>query len=181
VRGKAAHSSLTPLAVNSVEAAARVVAHIAAIGEDLRDHGPRQAGFDVPYSTSSVCRFDGGIADNVVPEEAHFTYEFRDLPGSDVPAWQKTRAGRRGGTGAGRCRRWRRGSGFRFDAIASMPAFQAQPDEPAVQLGAAPGRHAADDLGGIRARRPACSSAPACPPWSVARARSTRRTRPMSM
>jgi acetylornithine deacetylase len=133
VRGKAAHSSLTPLAVNSVEAAARVVAHIAAIGEDLRDHGPRQAGFDVPYSTSSVCRFDGGIADNVVPEEAHFTYEFRDLPGSDVPAWQK-----RVLEGAAALEPAMQavapGSGFRFDAIASMPAFQAQPDEPAVQL-----------------------------------------------
>lgn len=133
VRGKAAHSSLTPLAVNSVEAAARVVAHIAAIGEDLRDHGPRQAGFDVPYSTSSVCRFDGGIADNVVPEEAHFTYEFRDLPGGDVAAWQaRVREGAAALEPA--MQAVAPGSGFRFDAIAAMPSFQARPDEPAVRL-----------------------------------------------
>lgn len=133
VRGKAAHSSLTPLAVNSVEAAARVVAHIATIGEDLRDRGPRLAGFDVPYSTSSVCRFDGGIADNVVPEEAHFTYEFRDLPGGDVAAWQR-RVLEAAEALEPAMQAVAPGSGFRFDPIASMPAFQARPDEPAVRL-----------------------------------------------
>ena len=105
----------------------------AAIGEDLRERGPRQAGFDVPYSTSSVCRFDGGIADNVVPEEAHFTYEFRDLPGGDVAAWQRQVL-----EGAAALELAMRSvapdSGFRFDPIAAMPSFQARPDEPAVQL-----------------------------------------------
>jgi acetylornithine deacetylase len=89
VRGKAAHSSLTPQAVNAVEAAARLVAHIAAIGDELRDTEPRQSGFDVPYSTSAVCRFEGGIADNVVPESCRVVYEFRDLPGADAAALQR--------------------------------------------------------------------------------------------
>ena len=53
VRGKAAHSSLTPQAVNAVEAAARLVAHIADIGDELRAKGPRLAGFDVPHSTAA--------------------------------------------------------------------------------------------------------------------------------
>ena len=30
----------------------------------------------------------GGIADNVVPEDCHFHYEFRNLPGSDALAMQ---------------------------------------------------------------------------------------------
>ena len=133
VRGKAAHSSLTPMAVNSIEAAARVVAHIAAIGDELRDRGPRQAGFDVPYTTSAVCRIGGGIADNVVPEEAHFTYEFRDLPGSDVAALQR-RVSDYAATLEPTMKAVEPNSGFSFEPFASMPAFQARPDEPAVRL-----------------------------------------------
>ena len=67
VRGKAAHSSLTPSAVNAIEAAAKVVAHISGIADDLRASERRQDGFDVPYSTAAVCVIQGGIADNVVP------------------------------------------------------------------------------------------------------------------
>ena len=98
VRGKAAHSSLTPQAVNAVEAAARLVAHVADVGDDLRQREPRMAGFDVPYSTAAVCVIEGGIADNVVPEDCRFHYEFRDLPGSDAarPCSAKSSSGRPG-------------------------------------------------------------------------------------
>ena len=133
VRGKAAHSSLTPMAVNTVEAAARVVAHIADIALELRDTEPRQAGFDVPYSTAATCRFEGGIADNVVPEECRFNYEFRDLPGSDATVWQR-RVEAYAATLAPAMQAVEPSSGFAFEAFASMPAFQARPDEPAVRL-----------------------------------------------
>ena len=36
----------------------------------------------MPYSTGSVGVIEGGIADNVVPEDCRFHYEFRNLPGS---------------------------------------------------------------------------------------------------
>ncbi len=135
VRGKAAHSSLTPSAVNAVEAAARLVAHIAGIGDELRDSGPRQAGFDVPYSTSAVCRIEGGIADNVVPEDCRVHYEFRDLPGSDAGVWQD-RVSAYAATLEPAMKAVEPTSGFRFESFASMPAFQARADEPAVQLAA---------------------------------------------
>ncbi len=135
VRGKAAHSSLTPMAVNAIEAAAKVVSQISAIGDELRASEPRQLGFDVPYSTSAVCRMDGGIADNVVPEDCRFHYEFRDLPGSDAAAWQQrvvdyARSLEPAMKGV------EPSSGFSFESLALMPAFQARPDEPAVQLAA---------------------------------------------
>ena len=38
----------------------------------------------MPYSTGAVCVIEGGIADNVVPEDCRFHYEFRNLPGADV-------------------------------------------------------------------------------------------------
>jgi acetylornithine deacetylase len=133
VRGKAAHSSLTPQAVNAVEAAARLVSRIAAIGDDLREREPRQAGYDVPYSTAAVCVFEGGIADNVVPEDCRFHYEFRDLPGSDVAALQQQVLDY-AATLQPAMQVVAPEAGFSFEAIAAMPSFQAQPEEAAVQL-----------------------------------------------
>ncbi len=133
VRGKAAHSSLTPQAVNAVEAAARVVAHISALGEELRLTEPRQSGFDVPYSTAAVCVIEGGIADNVVPEDCRFHYEFRDLPGSDATAMQQ-RVAAYAATLEPAMRAVAPDTGFRFEAMAMMPAFKARPDEPAAVL-----------------------------------------------
>jgi metal-dependent amidase/aminoacylase/carboxypeptidase family protein len=52
----------------------------------LSDNEPRYEGFDVPFSTASVGQFHGGIADNVVPRDAEFRYEFRDLPTANVRA-----------------------------------------------------------------------------------------------
>ena len=133
VRGKAAHSSLTPMAVNALEAAARVVTHIVHIGDTLRDHGPRQAGFDVPYTTAAVCVFEAGMADNVVPEDARFHYEFRDLPGSDVAALQQQVLDY-AATLQPAMQAVAPSAGFRFEPIATMPAFLARMEEPAVQL-----------------------------------------------
>jgi acetylornithine deacetylase len=133
VRGKAAHSSLTPFAVNAVEAAARLVSHIGDLAAELRDTEPRQAGFDVPYSTAAVCRIEGGIADNVVPEECRVHYEFRDLPGSDAEVMQ-SRVQAYARTLEGAMQAVEPNSGFRFERFAGIPAFQARREEPAVQL-----------------------------------------------
>jgi acetylornithine deacetylase len=133
VRGKAAHSSLTPQAVNAVEAASRLVAHIADIGDRLRAGPDQQAGFDVPWTTSSVCRMEGGIADNIVPEDCRVTYEFRDLPGTDVDALQQQVEARARALEPA-MQAVDPSSGFRFEKFTAMPAFRAQPDEPAVQL-----------------------------------------------
>jgi acetylornithine deacetylase len=133
VRGKAAHSSQVPFSVNALEAAARVVARISGIGDTLRDTEPRQAGFDVPYSTSAVCVFEAGIADNVVPEAARFHYEFRNLPGSDPAVWQQQVRDCAAGL-EGAMQAVEPTAGFSFEQFASIPAFQAQLDEPAVRL-----------------------------------------------
>lgn len=89
VRGKEAHSSLTPHSVNAIEMAARVVGRVRDMAEGFEREEPRYAGFDVPFSTASVGQFHGGIADNVVPRDAEFRYEFRDLPTADAAAMQQ--------------------------------------------------------------------------------------------
>jgi acetylornithine deacetylase len=133
VRGKAAHSSQTPFAVNALEAAAQVVAKISSIGQTLRDSGPQHAGFDVPYSTSAVCVFEAGIADNVVPELARFHYEFRNLPGTDAKAMQQQVLDCANAL-QGAMQAVEPSAGFTFESFAAMPAFLAQANEPAVQL-----------------------------------------------
>jgi acetylornithine deacetylase len=89
VRGKEAHSSLTPRSVNAIELAARVVGRVRDMAEAFEREEPRYEGFDVPFSTASVGQFHGGIADNVVPRDAEFRYEFRDLPTADARAMQE--------------------------------------------------------------------------------------------
>ena len=86
VKGKAAHSSLTPSAVNAVHYAARIVAFIQSIADREQRQGLRAEGFDVPHTTISVNIFKGGTAGNIVPDAAEFRFEFRYVPGFDPEA-----------------------------------------------------------------------------------------------
>lgn len=133
VKGKPAHSSLTPQSVNAIEAGARLVSHIAGMAEHWRDRGPRYPGFDVPYTTASVGVMHGGIADNVVPEDCRLHYEFRNLPGADAEAMQaavleQARALEPAMHAVDPA------TGFSFEEICAVPAFLAREDEPAVTL-----------------------------------------------
>jgi acetylornithine deacetylase len=133
VRGRAAHSSLTPHAVNAIEIGARVVGKLTDMSERWRDQGPRHEGFDVPYSTGSVGVIEGGIADNVVPEDCRFHYEFRNLPNADVAGMQaEVRAFAASLEPA--MRAVAPDAGIRFETICETPAFLARDDDPAVLL-----------------------------------------------
>jgi acetylornithine deacetylase len=122
VRGKEAHSSLTPQSVNAIEMAARVVGRVRDLAETLEREEPRYEGFDVPFSTASVGQFHGGIADNVVPRDAEFRYEFRDLPTADARAMQaQVVAYARSLEPA--MRQVAPETGFRFDTICEVPSF----------------------------------------------------------
>jgi acetylornithine deacetylase len=133
VKGHAAHSSRTPSAVNAIEAAARVVARLADIAEGWRRDGPFHPGFEVPCTTAAVGQMHGGIADNIVPEDCHFNYEFRNLPGSDVAALQAAVTGYAASLEPA-MRAVDPATGFRFDEICAVPDFLAAPDDPAVRL-----------------------------------------------
>lgn len=133
VRGKAVHSSLAPSGVNAIEAAAQVISHISAMNGDWRVNEQPQEGFDVPHSTAAVCQVHGGIADNIVPEDCRFHYEFRLLPGTDAERIQRLVMDYAETIEQG-MRSVSKISGFRFEPIIAVPAFQARLDEPAVQL-----------------------------------------------
>ena len=133
VKGHAAHSSQTPKAVNAIENAARLVAHLADMAEGLRRDGPFREGFEAPFTTAAVGVIEGGIADNVIPEDCRFHYEFRDVPGADVAALQaavvaKARALEPPMQAVDPA------TGSRFETLCSMPSFSAEPGDPAVAL-----------------------------------------------
>ncbi|AFU44218.1 acetylornithine deacetylase ArgE [Acidovorax sp. KKS102] len=133
VRGKEAHSSLTPHSVNAIEMAARVVGRVRDMAEDFEKSEPRFEGFDVPFSTSSVGQFHGGIADNVVPRDAEFRYEFRDLPTanaaqmqSEVVAYAKSLEPA--------MKKVAPAAGFEFETICEIPSFLGSKDDPVTRL-----------------------------------------------
>ena len=80
VRGHAAHSSLTPKGLNSIEYAARLICHIRDIADQFRAQGPFDELFDVPFTTAQTSLIEGGNAINTVPAECRFSFEFRNLP-----------------------------------------------------------------------------------------------------
>ncbi|MDE2606429.1 MAG: acetylornithine deacetylase [Burkholderiales bacterium] len=133
VRGKEAHSSLTPLSVNAIEMAARVVGRVRDLAETFEREEPRYAGFDVPFSTASVGQFHGGIADNVVPRDAEFRYEFRDLPTADARAMQaQVEAYARSLEPA--MQKVAPGTGFRFETICEVPSFLGSAEDDVTKL-----------------------------------------------
>ena len=133
VRGKEAHSSLTPQSVNAIEMAARVIGRLRDMAERLEAHEPRDPGFDVPFSTVSVGQFHGGIADNVVPRDAEFRYEFRDLPSADVDGMQRAVVEYARGLEPA-MRRVSPEAGFAFEPICSVPSFLGSASDPVVKL-----------------------------------------------
>jgi len=133
VKGHAAHSSLTPQSVNAIEVGARVVGKLTDMAEHFRDHGPRYEGFDVPYTTGSVGVIEGGIADNIVPADCRFHYEFRNLPGSDAEPMQAEVLAFAAAMEPA-MKRVAPEAGIGFETICAMPSFLAPANDVAVLL-----------------------------------------------
>lgn len=133
VRGKEAHSSLTPKSVNAIEMAARVVGKVRDMAEGFERSEPRYEGFDVPFSTASVGQFHGGIADNVVPRDAEFRYEFRDLPTADAKRMQAEVLAYAASIEPA-MKKVAPDAGFRFETICEIPSFLGAATDPVTLL-----------------------------------------------
>ena len=86
VRGREAHSSLAPNAVNAIEKAAKVISKLADMAADKAKNGPFDEDYDVPHTTVHCGLVQGGTALNIVPAECSFEFEFRHLPADDPAA-----------------------------------------------------------------------------------------------
>jgi acetylornithine deacetylase len=133
VRGKEAHSSLTPQSVNAIEMAARVIGKLRGMAEGFERDEPRYEGFDVPFSTASVGQFHGGIADNVVPRDAEFRYEFRDLPTNDAAQMQQEIVAFARQVEV-EMKKVAPEAGFRFEPICDVPSFLGSADDAVTRL-----------------------------------------------
>ncbi|KQW59420.1 acetylornithine deacetylase [Variovorax sp. Root411] len=133
VRGKEAHSSLTPKSVNAIEMAARVIGKVRDMAEDFERSETRYEGFDVPFSTASVGQFHGGIADNVVPRDAEFRYEFRDLPTADAKRMQADVVAYAGSIEPA-MKKVAPDAGFSFETICEIPSFLGSANDPVTLL-----------------------------------------------
>ncbi len=84
--GLEAHSSLTPIGVNAIYMACDLIAEIRRIQDDLAAHGARDGEYEVAYTTLHVGKMAGGVAMNIVPNDASFDFEIRYLPEDDQHA-----------------------------------------------------------------------------------------------
>jgi acetylornithine deacetylase len=102
--------------------AARVVGKLRDMAERFQREEPRFEGFDVPFSTASVGQFHGGMADNVVPRDAEFHYEFRELPTADVQSMQQEVLAHAASLEPA-MKAVAPQAGFRFETICEVPSF----------------------------------------------------------
>jgi len=134
VRGHEAHSSLTPHGVNAVEIACEIVTYLANIARTLRERGVHDPGYDVPYTTVHTGIIRGGTALNIVPRDCWFDFEIRHLPQDDPDAFfadVKAYAERF----VPAMRRVAADAGIEFDALSTMPGFDAHGESAIAALG----------------------------------------------
>ncbi|MTD95165.1 acetylornithine deacetylase [Hyphomicrobium sp. xq] len=85
IKGRAAHSSMAPLGVNSIAIAGKILRELADIEHELKLR-PQDPRFDPPYATLQVTRIDGGTATNIVPVSCRLDFDVRAIPGVDIAA-----------------------------------------------------------------------------------------------
>ena len=83
ITGRACHSALAPHGVNALEYAARLIAFLSDMHRRKQREGPFDNHFEVPHTTVHCGTLQAGTAQNIVPSQAGFTFEFRCLPSED--------------------------------------------------------------------------------------------------
>ncbi len=129
VRGKEVHSALAPHGVNAIDYAARLVVHIRGIADRLRATGPRDAGFDVPFTTLHTGLIRGGTAPNITSRECEFHFEIRGLPGADLGELEREIRAYARDVLEPEMRRVDPGAGLTFFVKSDTPGLAAAADE----------------------------------------------------
>jgi acetylornithine deacetylase len=84
IRGRSAHSSLTPQGVNAIEYAAKLISHIRKLADTEAQFGRTRPLYDVPHATLQTGTIHGGTVANIVPRDCEFVFECRWLPGDQL-------------------------------------------------------------------------------------------------
>ena len=131
--GLEAHSSLAPIGVNAIYMVCDLIAEIRALQNDLALHGARDGDYEVAYTTLHVGKISGGVAMNIVPNDASFDFEIRYLPQDDglaIAARIKVAAE----TIAAKFRGVYSDAGFTFMDLQSYPALDTPVDSEVVNF-----------------------------------------------
>lgn len=80
VQGYSVHSSLADQGCNAIHYAGHLICYISKLARYLKEQGPFDDDFDVPYCTLSTNIISGGIAKNVIPSTCELLIEIRYLP-----------------------------------------------------------------------------------------------------
>lgn len=128
VRGREAHSALTPQGVNAIEFGARLIAFIRGVADRLARDEPRDARFAVPHSTLQTGLIKGGIATNVVPRDCEFHFEMRNLPAMSHDTLEDEIVAYAQGELVPEMRRVAPDAGIAFERGLDLPAFGIAPD-----------------------------------------------------
>ncbi len=78
-KGKSAHSALAPTALNAIHLACDTASIIRTLQEEIIDSSSRDEAYDVPYTTLHIGQMEGGMALNIVPDQATLLFEIRNL------------------------------------------------------------------------------------------------------
>ena len=81
--GAAAHSALAPTGLNAIHLASDFLSDIRALQTELAEFGPRDADYDIPYSTVHAGIISGGAALNIVPDKCVLDFEIRNVAEDD--------------------------------------------------------------------------------------------------
>jgi acetylornithine deacetylase len=133
VRGREAHSSLTPTAVNAIEYAAQLIAYIRGLADRLSREERRDERFAVPHSTLQTGVIRGGIAVNVVPRDCVFDFEMRNLPATPHDAMTQPIVDFAHRELLPQMRAVAPEAAISFEMRMDLPAFGIEPDAPVVR------------------------------------------------
>lgn len=131
--GRAAHSSMAPLGVNTIAVAAELIAELGRIENDLKAREPEPR-FDPPYATLQVTEITGGNAANIVPATCRFGFEIRALTGLDIDAIERRFADFAETNCLPAMRRIAPEAGIEIRRTEGIPPFAANPASEAVAL-----------------------------------------------
>jgi len=134
VRGHEAHSSLSHIGVNAVEAAAEAVAYLKGMARRHRDEGPFDTELTPPYTTVHTGTIHGGTALNIVPRDCAFEFEFRHLPEDDPHALLEELRRHVSENIEPEMHATEPGTGFTFEPMSHIPGLSTDEDAEVVQL-----------------------------------------------
>ncbi len=82
--GQGGHGSLPDTGVNAVEYAAQYICELVRIKKQIEKRAPADSLHDPPWTTISTGKFNGGVARNVIPEQAMVEWEMRPVCEEDA-------------------------------------------------------------------------------------------------